>query len=217
MTPVVPSTPREGRIEKPKHQIVAELLVQALDIANIHMVLCDREFDAQLVWQVIDNLGLNFLIPKRQFTLEGQIIEQIDEHVAEVAVEHTSLQTATNGHVTEMSNMYVPSTRGENHVVFVTNRRVDADKAHGMCLRYDRRWRIENQYKSMRHQFRAQTASRDFNVRLFYFVFQCLLYNIWRTTDALLKLKLNRDIDTTPELTAGEFVDVVSDYLRPIT
>ena len=49
---------------------------------------------------------------------------------------------------------------------------------------YSRRWQIENGYKSIKNDFLAKTSSNDYRVRLFYFVFAVLLYNIWRLTDS---------------------------------
>lgn len=213
ITPVVPEDSRDDYVEKPKHQIVAELLVQALDLVDIHKVFCDRGFDAKLVHQVIDNLGLTYVIPRRHFSLEKEVIEKINDHAARAAVEPVTLTTGEKSH--EMNFMYVPSTKGEGHTAFATNREVSADRAIGLCSQYRRRWRIENEYKSLKYEFQARTASRDFSVRLFQFVFQCLLYNIWRATDAFLKLRVGRDIDEAPFLTAGEFLEIATKFLRP--
>ena len=42
--------------------------------------------------------------------------------------------------------------------------------------------------------FLAKTSSKDYGVRLFYFVFAVLLYNIWRLTDFLLKAGVDREM-----------------------
>jgi IS4 transposase len=52
-------------------------------------------------------------------------------------------------------------------------------------------------------------------VRLFYFVFAVLLYNIWRLTDFLLKASVKGEMDYTPVLTAGESVEIVASALIP--
>jgi hypothetical protein len=217
ITSVVPEEPLPGRKEKPKHQIVAELLVRALDLIDVHMVYADRGFDAKLVWQVVGNLGLHFLGPKSRYSLEEEVIDRLNDEVIDVAVEHAQIQTAVGGLDQELSIIYLPSTREDgDRAVFVTNRHVEPMKAQGIVSRYDRRWRIENQYKTMANDFRAITTSRDFTVRLFYFVFRCLLYCIWRLTDVLLKLKLDLELTDDPVVTAGELVELVSDFLRPI-
>ncbi|EMA12306.1 putative transposase (TCE33) [Haloarcula marismortui ATCC 33799] len=59
----------------------------------------------------------------------------------------------------------------------------------------------------------AATTSKNYRVRLFYFVFAVLLYNIWRLTDFLLKAGVDGEMDYAPVLTAGECVELVASVL----
>lgn len=111
--------------------------------------------------------------------------------------------------------MYVPSTSGKGTTVFATNLQVGPDEAEMFCRRYRRRWQIENEYKSINGDFLAKTSSKDSRVRLFYFVFAVLLYNIWRLTDFLLKAGVDGEMDYAPVLTAGECVELVASALIP--
>ena len=52
-------------------------------------------------------------------------------------------------------------------------------------------------------------------MRLFYFVFAVLLYNIWRLTDFLLKAGVDSEMDCAPVLTAGRCVEIVVSPLIP--
>ena len=88
-------------------------------------------------------------------------------------------------------------------------------EAETFCRRYSRRWQIENEYKSIKNDFLAKTSSKDYRVRLFYFVFAVLLHNIWRLTDFLLKVGVGGEMDYAPVLTAGEFVELVCSALIP--
>jgi IS4 transposase len=96
-----------------------------------------------------------------------------------------------------MQFLYVPSTKGEGTAVFATDPSVGAGEAEAFCRRYSRRWQIENEYKSIKNDFLAKTSSKDYHVRLFYFVFAVLLHNIWRLTDFLLKAGVGGE-RTTP-------------------
>jgi len=109
----------------------------------------------------------------------------------------------------------VPSMTGEGATVFTTNLRVGLEEAESFCRRYSRRWQIENDYKSIKGDFLAKTSSKDYRVRLFYFVFAVLLYNIWRLTDFLLKAGVDGEMDYAPVLTAGECVEIVASALIP--
>jgi hypothetical protein len=131
----------------------------------------------------------------------------------EVGVESASIHVETGSH--PMCFLYVPATKGKGTAVFATNLRVGPDEAESFCRRYSRRWQIENEYKSIKSDFLAKTSSKDYQIRLFYFVFAVLLYNIWRLTDLLLKASVDGAIDYAPVLTAGECVELIASALIP--
>jgi len=195
------------------HRVVRRLVKRAQDHVPIETVLCDREFDSQQVYQTLSNLGVNYLIPKRINSPERDVIETMETDGEAVAVETASVQVEAGSH--QMRFLYVPSTKGDGTAVFATNLRVGPDEAETVCRRYSRRWQIENEYKSIKHDFLAKTSSKDYRVRLFYFVFAVLLYNIWRLTDFLLKADLDGPMDYAPVLTAGECVEIVVSALIP--
>ena len=195
------------------HRVVRRLVKRAQEHVPIQTVLCDREFDSQQVYQTLSNLGVNYLIPKRINSTEREVIETMDDDQQEVAVETASVHVEAGSH--QMRFVYVPSTKGEGTAVFTTNLRVGPDEAETVCRRYSRRWQIESEYKSIKHDFLAKTSSKDYRVRLFYFVFAVLLYNIWRLTDFLLKADVDGPMDYAPVLTAGECVEIVVSALIP--
>lgn len=131
----------------------------------------------------------------------------------EVAMESAIVDVESGTH--PMRFLYVPSSKGDGTTVFATNIRVGPDEAETVCRRYSRRWQVKNEYKSIKHDFLAKTSSKDYRVRLFYFVFAMLLYNIWRLTDFLLKAAVDGPMDYAPVLTAGEVVKLVSADLIP--
>jgi hypothetical protein len=195
------------------HRVVRRLVRQAQEHIQIETVLCDREFDSRQVFQTLSNLGVNYLIPKRITSTEREAIEKMEKDGQEVAVESASVHVETGSH--PMRFLYVPATKGEGTAVFATNLHVGPDEAESFCQRYSRRWQIENEYKSIKNDFLAKTSSKDYRVRLFYFVFAVLLYNIWRLTDFLLKASVEGAIDYAPVLTAGECVELISSVLIP--
>jgi hypothetical protein len=139
---------------------------------------------------------VNYLIPKRVSSSEREVLDQMDKDDQEVAVESASVHVESGSH--PMRLLYVPSTSGEGTAVFATNLRVGPEEAETFCQRYSRRWQIESEYKSIKGDFLAKTSSKDYRVRLFYFVFAVLLYNIWRLTDFLLKADIDGEMDYAP-------------------
>ena len=195
------------------HRTVRRLVRRAKKHVPIETVLCDREFGSMHVFQTLSNLDVNYLIPKRITSTERKVIEQMEEDDQEVAVESASVHVEAGSH--PMRFLYVPSTSGEGATVFATNLRVGPDEAETFCRRYSRRWQIENEYKSIKGDFLAKTSSKDYRVRLFYFVFAVLLFNIWRLTDFLLKAGVDGEMDYAPVLTAGECVEIIASALIP--
>jgi len=193
------------------HRVVRRLVRRAKEHLPIETVLCDREFDSMAVFQTLSNLDVNYLIPKRISRDEREAIAQMEEDSQDVAVERVSVDVTIGSHA--MRFLYVPSTKGDRTAVFATNLPVGPEEAETFCHRYSRRWRIENEYKSIKNDFLAKTSSKDYRVRLFYFIFAALLHNIWRLTDFLLKAAVEIEIGETPVLTAGECVEVVSSDL----
>jgi len=195
------------------HRVVRRLVRRAKRHVPIETVLCDREFDSQRVFQTLSNLGVNYLIPKRINNTERDVIETMEADEQSVAVESASVHVEAGSH--SMRILYVPSTKGDGTAVFATNLKVGPEAAESFCRRYSRRWQIENEYKSIKNDFLARTSSKDYRVRLFYFVFAVLLYNIWRLTDFLLKAGVDSEMDYAPVLTAGECVEIVVSALIP--
>jgi len=195
------------------HRVVRRLVTRAKEHVPTETVLCDREFDSKNVYQTLSNLGVNYLIPKRVTSTEREAIETMDADGQAVAVESASVHLESGSH--SMQFLYVPSTSGEGTTVFATNLRVGPEEAESFCRRYSRRWQIENEYKSIKSDFLAKTSSKDYRVRLFYFVFAVLLYNIWRLTDFLLKAGVDGEMDYAPVLTAGECVELIASALIP--
>ncbi|WP_136718344.1 transposase [Halorientalis salina] len=211
--PVRESSAWDDNTPNKVHRVVRRLVSRAQEHVPIETVLCDREFDSMRVYQTLSNLGVNYLIPKRIASAEQEAIETMADDNHEVAVESAVVDVELGSH--PMRFLYVPSTKGDGTAVFATNLRVGPNEAETFCRRYGRRWQIESEYKSIKHDFLAKTSSKDYRVRLFYFVFAVLLYNIWRLTDFLLKAGIEGEIDYAPVLTAGECVELVCGELIP--
>jgi IS4 transposase len=86
----------------------------------------------------------------------------------------------------------VPSDRKEDvTVMFITNLSVsDATKkarqrTRRVMRRYARRWSIGNSYKSIR-DFLTWTTSRNTAVRVFYYGFAVILYDMWLLVNLLI-------------------------------
>jgi putative transposase len=72
---------------------------------------------------------------------------------------------------------------------FATNEEIDENDeniAERLFELYGKRWGIETSYRVKKHTFLPKTTSKNYYIRLFYFLFAVLLYNLWIIADILL-------------------------------
>ncbi|MFC6764529.1 transposase [Natrinema soli] len=73
---------------------------------------------------------------------------------------------------------------------------------------YRHRWGIENGFKKQKH-FMVRTTSTERNYRFFNFAFACVLYNVWRLVDLLVKLAIDGEHRSySPRVDANQFLTV---------
>ena len=77
---------------------------------------------------------------------------------------------------------------------------------------YRRRWGIENGFKKQKH-FMVRTTSTESDYRFFNFVFACVLYNVWRLVDLLVKLAIDGENRSyKPRVDANQFLAVAKQF-----
>ena len=81
---------------------------------------------------------------------------------------------------------------------FATNIPIDAERpefeANRIAGLYRSRWGIETGYRVKTHTFRPKTTSKDYRIRIFYFYFSILMYNLWILADILVWLALSNKV-----------------------
>ncbi|MFC7137712.1 hypothetical protein [Halobaculum litoreum] len=86
------------------------------------------------------------------------------------------------------------------------------DGVQTIVRRYKRRWGIENGYKKLK-KFRVRTTSKDHGYRFFNFAFACVLYNVWRLVDLLVKLAVDgENAEYAPRIDANQFLTVAKKF-----
>ena len=77
--------------------------------------------------------------------------------------------------------------------LFATNMDFDPNDVgllERLFLLYSKRWGIETSYRVKKYAFRGKTTSKNYIIRLFYFMFSVLLYNLWILANILIWLHL---------------------------
>lgn len=199
----------------PIADVVDRLISKAKEHVDVNKVFADREFDTYDVRGTLHQHGVTYLIPKRLSAKKDlENVEDIKQHPnADCAVEHDVTLTSTeNQHSVDL--LYVPSKgSSDSYAIFTTNADISVERIESITAQYRDRWTIENEYKSIKHNFLPQTCSTDYRVRLFTFVAGVLMYNTWRLTNLILRHAIDADLGESPPLSAGELSQLLGCHL----
>ncbi len=102
----------------------------------------------------------------------------------------------------------------DRYVVFETNASLPVEGGEDELRRavqrltrqYQKRWTIENGYKSLK-SFVVPTTSKSHALRYFNFLFACLLFNVWKLVDLLLRRLFG--VEDGPVLPASQVLAAV--------
>jgi len=205
--------------------VLRDLLWQAREHVSISTVYADAEFCSVDTIRSLEEAGVDYVIPspknKRVKRFIGRMKQNRDVAVKQGYTMFGPVAGDGTNEPGETNLLAVPSTSDpEKTVAFITNKDVSDDisldrrEAKGWVDRYSRRWGIENSYKTIK-DFLAWTTSKTFEVRLFYFGFAVLLYNMWLLVDLLVQLSLDIEHRYKPRVTAKRFLNLVRKHLVP--
>lgn len=62
-------------------------------------------------------------------------------------------------------------------------------------------------------RFMPSTTSKDFSVRLFYFGFAVLMYNLWLMVDFLVQFSMDIELRFKPRITANRFRRYIEEWV----
>ena len=202
-------------------EIVRDLFWQAREHVSISMVYADSEFCAADAIHAFEEAGVNYVIPSPK---NARVKREIDRMQQNIEVKH---RYTIYGRVlgegskkpAETNLILLPSSQDQSKTVaFITNKdEIESGRVEtkGLIDRYSRRWGIENSYKTIKN-FLAWTTSKEFSVRVFYFGFAVLLYNMWLLVDLLVQVSLDIEHRYKPRVTAKRFLNLVRKQLAGI-
>lgn len=167
-----------------KEQILSTLLLYAMKRVKINKVYLDRGFFDSKSIGVLNSLGLRWLIPgQRNFAIRR-------------AMAVTPAPSVVKGFPMKnvRFNLVIANDRNGEKRVFATNinfNENDPKLLNRLFLLYSKRWGIETSYRVKKHSYRPKTTSKNYIIRLFYFMFSVLMYNLWILADILIWLHLH--------------------------
>lgn len=167
--------------------IVKTLIDYAAMKVDINTVYIDRGFFSKDVIRFFNKRGLKFLMP----AVMNSRIARITKKVKAPAVIDFKMgivkyrRTGDKYKEPVELKLVVAEDKGDKRI-FATNLNVTEGHANTMFKLYAKRWGIETSYR-MKNIFRTRTTSKNYQVRLFFFLFSVCLYNLWVLVNAFVE------------------------------
>ena len=193
-------------------ELVEKIIKRAKSKIKIRHCYLDRGFDRTEVVKVLKRNNVKFLMPKiKSYTVKAWYDKSKD-------CKARVIKDFKIGQNTNVNLILVDDKKGIKRA-FSTNLDIPEQLAHYLFSFYKFRWGIETSYRQIDHDFLARTTSRNFNLRLFYFLFSVCLYNLWVLVNLCVSLKIYGRLSQTPIISAKLFAVLLykfrEDYIDP--
>jgi len=158
----------------PKDKVLEQLIAHAKKMVEVRRVYVDRGFFSVPCINMLKKLGVKYLMPATQNRKIKPIVEKAEApSIMDYTMGDTRYEHATFKLVIVRNNK-----NPEKKVAFAVNMNINEENAQAECDNYGKRWGIETSYR-VKGDFRPKTTSKEYVVRLFYFMWSVCLYNLW--------------------------------------
>ncbi len=195
--PVSPFTRLEDLIDKSLLKIKGKIKI---DVAYL-----DRGFDRPKIINVLKKHKVNFVMPKVRSPTVKAWFEKTEGAKAHVVKD---FQIGKGKNSATVNLVLVNDEDGVKRA-FICNFPIAEPIAYRLYLMYSKRWGIETSYRNLDHDFKPRTTSKNYLVRLFYFVFSCFLYNLWVMVNVCISFKRDGRVSRKPIITAKRFAIIL--------
>jgi putative transposase len=189
-----------------KEDVLRTLLSYTLEHIRIKRVFVDRGFCDSYSIKVFNSLHLKYLMPATKIPT-----------VKDALAVTPAPKIITDFEMKDVTfNLVIIDEELENGSkekrAFATNEEYnenDVNLAERLFDLYGKRWGIETSYRVKKHSYLPKTTSKNYHIRLFYFMFSVLLYNLWILADILIWLALYGVVKEDHLLTSKYFGTVL--------
>ena len=182
-------------------ELVDESLERVKKNIRIDMAFLDRGFDKPKVINVIKKHKIKFIMPKIRSETVKAWMRKSEECKARVIQNFEIGQHSDKAIV----NLILVDDKEWIKRAFITNFHIPEQLADYLYSWYSKRWGIETSYRQLDHDFKAKTTSKNFNLRLFYFLFSTCLFNLWVLVNICISLKIFGRIKEKPLISSKLF------------
>ena len=187
--PIHPFDDLEDLLDESLHRIKKKI--------RVDRAFLDRGFANSKCINVLKTHRINFIMPIQR---NDKIKQWMDKS------ENCEARLVENFEVNQQSvNLYLVDDEEGIKRSFITNLKVPILLSHYFYQWYSKRWGIESGYRLKAQDFKPRTTSRNYTLRLFYFLFTVMLYNLWVLTNIIVGVKLYGKVPNKPLISAKRF------------
>jgi len=184
--------------------LVDEIIKRVKRKVHIDKAYLDRGFDKVSVINVLKSNNVRFLMPKVKSPTVKAWFDKSEDCKARV-IKNFQIGVKKKAFV----NLILVDNEDGIKRAFMTNFNVPEQMAHYLYSWYSKRWGIETSYRNMRRDFNPRTTSKNYHIRLFYFLFSVCLYNLWILVNICISIALHGKVLDKPLITAKMFAIVL--------
>ncbi|MFH1592370.1 MAG: transposase [Candidatus Woesearchaeota archaeon] len=184
--------------------LVDKIIKRTQSNINIDKAYLDRGFDKPKVINILKANKVKFIMPKIRTDIVKDWIRKSTNCKARIIKDFK----IGKKDVAIVNLILVDDDEGIKRA-FITNFHIPVQLAHYLYSWYSKRWGIETSYRNMDHDFKAKTTSKNYLIRLFYFLFTVCLYNLWILVNICVSLAIYGRLSEKPIITAKLFAVVL--------
>ena len=195
----------------PIHQLdsIPKLLDESLKRVKkkirVERVYLDRGFNSSKFINTLKNNGLNFLMPMTRILTVKKYFDKFEDSTSGIVKDFQ----ISKGEDKALVNLILIDDKLGIKRAFISNFDVLPEKAFQLYEMYGKRWGIETSYRNVDHDFKPKTTTKNYNIRLFYFLFSVCLFNLWILVNICISLTLYGRIKEKPLITAKLFATIL--------
>lgn len=175
----------------------------------------DRGFDRAKIINVLKKHNVKFIMPKIKSLTVKSWFDKSEACKSRVIHDFQ----IGKGNNKAIANLVLVDDEEGIKRAFFCNFDIAPPLAYRFYEWYSKRWGIETSYRNIEHDFKARTTTKNYNIRFFYFLFSCCLYNLWILVNICISLAIHGRISKKPIITAKLFAVILYkvqvNYLDP--
>lgn len=176
-----------------KLEIVKNLIKISIKRVKIKIVFLDRGFRSIDIINFLESKNLKYIMPIQKDKKVNRIVNRKKKFPSCFDYEIGKKERKCKVKMIVIKKRVEKKVEKENKekvkkFIFITNMKVEsAVEALEITELYRKRWGIETSYRKKK-EFRINTTSTSYNVRVFFFLYSVALYNIWVLSNLLIVL-----------------------------